>query len=208
MNANSISGSASPGCDNQVEVCRRAGSEEWPFKLVIIGGGPSGCSTIVRAVRIGYINNLCSFDENNFLAGVCLLDKDSIDRLGGGRLQDYVINSNTYANKIPIHVLEDRLDMLPSECCTGTLLEQLKNSGYRKQLEMCGAKQGPLSVMGRFLKEVGSVIKNILDTTYPDSCECSTMSCVRSVERYTRVNNNNGSGVSSYCIPLLSYRLA
>lgn len=96
------------------------GSEDTPYKLTTIGGGPSGCSVIVRAIRTGNIDKLCQSDELQRLAGVCLIDQCSLDRFGGGRLQDYEINSNTFANKFSSNVIQDKTDTLPPESCTGS----------------------------------------------------------------------------------------
>jgi hypothetical protein len=89
------------------------GTIDYPYKLCIVGGGPSGCSIIVRAIRIGMVTELCEGDDNS--AGVCLIDKDNDDRFGGGRLQDYQINSNTHANKFVTNVTNDKLTTIPKE---------------------------------------------------------------------------------------------
>ena len=161
------------------------GSEQNPYKLAIIGGGPSGCSVLVRAIRIGYFEKLCSIDTNESLAGVCIIDKCGMDRFGGGTLQDYVINSNTHANKFVTNVLETKLDVVPPESSQGTLLENLKDGEYCQQVEAYGAKQGSLQIIGRFLREVGSVMYRMVQTHAPSS-SCRTRTSVEWIQRYTR----------------------
>ena len=163
----------------------KAGTEQNPYKLAIIGGGPSGCSVLVRAIRIGYFEKLCSFDTNESLAGVCIIDKCGIDRFGGGTLQDYVINSNTYANKFVTNVIENKPDVVPPESSQGTLLENLRDGEYCQQVEAYGAKQGSLQVIGGFLREVGSAMLSMVQTHAPSS-SCRTRTAVEWIQRYTR----------------------
>lgn len=91
-----------------------AGCKDRPFKLAIIGGGPSGCSIIVRAIRLGLLRDIAEGSDDNE-AGLCLIDKGPREKFGGGRLQDYVINSNTYANKFATNVTE--VSAIYSEIC-------------------------------------------------------------------------------------------
>ena len=161
------------------------GTEQNPYKLAIIGGGPSGCSVLVRAIRIGYFEKLCSIDTDESLAGVCIIDKCGMDRFGGGTLQDYVINSNTHANKFVTNVLENKPDVVPPESSQGTLLENLKDGEYCQQVEAYGAKQGSLQVIGGFLREVGSAMLSMVQTHAPSS-SCRTRTAVEWIQRYTR----------------------
>jgi hypothetical protein len=163
------------------------GSEERPFKLAIIGGGPSGCSVIVRAVRTGNVDELCNDDDEQSLAGVCIIDQCTLKRFGGGRLQDYVINSNTFANKFASNVLEDKADSLPPETCKGTYFEKLKESENCKLLENAGSKQGSLEVVGGFLRDVGrSVIETIVK--YPSS-SCLFDTKVLAVQKWEKLDS-------------------
>ena len=171
------------------------GSKGFPFKLVIVGGGPAGCSVIVRALRTGCIENLCRGDEDTMLAGVCIIDKSSKARFGGGRLQDYAINSNTYANKFASSVLDDKPASIPPEKCSGTSLEGLRMSGNCQQLLSIGSKQGPLQVVGKFLHDVGSCVSQTL-AQYPDTCECLHETNVNAVQRYLRKDGMSGWQVS------------
>jgi hypothetical protein len=191
---------ASPLVENRV-----AGSKQHPFKLAIIGGGPSGCSILVRAVRIGMLPELCQFSpaevspddnvasvvasstpssptsklpssspsiesqgkvESPLLneatskstvcyAGVCVIDAGTMERIGGGRLQDYVINSNTWINKFATNVTEEKLNNLPPESVRGSTFDSLQHSASTKQLEEFGNKAGPLKLVGHFLRDVG-----------------------------------------------------
>lgn len=165
------------------------GSEEKPFKLAIIGGGPSGCSVIVRAVRTGNVDELCNDDQKQSLAGVCIIDQCTLKRFGGGRLQDYAINSNTFANKFASNVLEDKCDSLPPESITGSYFEKLKESENCKQLEDTGCKQGSLEVVGGFLRDVGrSVIETIAE--YPSS-SCYLDTKVEAVQKWERLDSTS-----------------
>lgn len=161
------------------------GSSDYPYKLIIIGGGPSGCSVIVRAARTNTLDQLCKADESQQLAGVCLIDQCSIDRFGGGRLQDYAINSNTFANKFASNVLDDKADTLPPESCTNSCFEKLKLTSNCKQLHEYGSKQGSLKVVGQFLCDVGRSVAETL-ALYPTASSCLTNTSVDAVQRYQR----------------------
>ena len=171
------------------------GTKDFPFKLIIVGGGPAGCSVIVRAVRTGCIENLCRGDEDTMLAGVCIIDKNSKTRFGGGRLQDYSINSNTYANKFASSVLDDKPASIPPEKCTGTSLEKLRISENCQELLSIGSKQGPLQVVGKFLRDVGACVSQTL-AQYPDTCKCLHETNVNAVQRYLRKDGMIGWQVS------------
>ena len=90
-----------------------------------------GCAIIVRAIRLGMIEDLCS--QSVTAAGVCIIDGSSRERFGGGRLQDYLINSNTFAKKFVSNVIDDKPNMLPPEMVTGTPLESLRQVMFRVQ---------------------------------------------------------------------------
>lgn len=171
------------------------GCLDYPYKLAIIGGGPSGCSVIVRAVRTGIIDLLCKADEKLQLAGVCIIDKSTPDRFGGGRLQDYAINSNTFANKFASNVLDEKFDTLPPESCEGSYFDKIKTSKNCIQLEEYGNKQGSLKVVGQFLCDVGkSVSETLFD--YPTTSNCLIGTCVDAVQRYQRNDGLNGWKIS------------
>ena len=71
-------------------------------------------------------------------AGVCLVDSGASDRLGGGRLQDYIINSNTFGGKFVTNIVQDKLNLSPPEKATGTILESLSNSTMAQHLSKFG----------------------------------------------------------------------
>jgi len=75
-----------------------SGSESYPYRLLIVGGGPAGVSILVRAARTGHLSALLKGAEKS--AGVCVVESGNENRFGAGRLQDYEINSNTWANKV------------------------------------------------------------------------------------------------------------
>jgi hypothetical protein len=161
------------------------GSRDFPFKLCIVGGGPSGCSVIVRAVRTGNIERLCGANEQSKLSGVCIIDQGSLARFGGGRLQDYSINSNTFAVKFASNVLDDKYESLPPEVCTGSHFEKLRTSDNCRRLYEFGNKQGSLQVVGGFLHDVGTTVVETL-AHYPATCSCLTDTTVNSAQRYVR----------------------
>lgn len=174
-----------------------AGTDRCPYKLAIIGGGPSGCSIIVRATRIGLVSELCgySFIETSpglqatpYLGGVCLIDKGSMQRLGGGTLQDYVINSNTYIGKFVTNVVNEKADNLPPEHTKHTLLEGLGAAPSAKELERYGNRTGPLDSVGAFLRDVGQAVVSILQA-YPSSSRHAIGS---SAEALQQVLDENG----------------
>ena len=184
--------------DNLIDVNNLSpkGSHDCPYKLAIIGGGPSGCSVIVRAVRTGTADILCSSDEELKLSGVCIIDKSGPDRFGGGRLQDYAINSNTFASKFASNVLNEKFDTLPPESCKGSYFEKIKNNDSCQQLVEYGNKQGSLKVVGQFLCDVGkSVAETLYD--YPDSSSCFTGTSIDAVQRYQRSDGLMGWKLST-----------
>lgn len=188
--------------DQELEAPPAAGSFTCPYKLAIIGGGPSGCSIIVRAARIGVISELCSFTYpqtspestsnpsalHPTSAGVCLIDAGTPERVGGGRLQDYVINSNTWINKFATNVVEEKPDNLPAETVKNTLFDSLNQSAFTKLFEGFGNKPGPLKMVGSFLHEVGSIALSTLGQ-YPDSSKGILYTRVQSMHRVVDVNN-------------------
>ena len=190
-----MSSASIPREENHEGGSAMAGTKDFPFKLLIVGGGPAGCSVIVRAIRMGCIENLCREDEDTMLAGLCIIDKSSEARFGGGRLQDYAINSNTYANKFASSVLDDKPVSIPPEKCTGTSLERLRTTENCQQLLDIGSKQGPLQVVGKFLHDVGACVSQTL-AQYPNTCKCRHETNVTAVQRYIRNDGMIGWQVS------------
>jgi hypothetical protein len=112
------------------------------FKMLIVGGGPAGTAIMVRAIRLGYLAELCS--GSTATAGVCIVEKGPENRFGGGRLLDYEvtcgssvsqhahllfvsqINSNTWGDKFATNVTIDKPNCMPPEAVTGTALEKLR----------------------------------------------------------------------------------
>ena len=181
---------------NDANVVYPQGSHDYPYKLAIVGGGPSGCSVIVRAVRTGTADILCGADEKLKLSGVCVIDKSVPDRFGGGRLQDYAINSNTFASKFAANVLDEKFDTLPPESCKGTYFEKIKNNDSCRQLVDYGNKQGSLKVVGQFLCDVGKSVAETLHD-YPNTSSCLTGTSVDAVQRYQRSDGLMGWKIST-----------
>lgn len=153
-----------------------------PYKLAIIGAGPAGVAILVRAVRLGLLDELLGPDPQDAkTAGVVMLEKGPSSRVGGGSLAEYAINSNTNAVKFAKNVLSDRLDVVPQERVTGTVLEPLRRSHAARMLERLGFQNGPLQLIGSFLGEVGQVMRSVLDF-HPESaciCNCEVVSLQR-----------------------------
>jgi hypothetical protein len=76
------------------------GSRQQPFRMALIGGGPAGTSVIARAIHLGFSIDLFSemttppfetgYDIEQY-GGICVFDRDTKERFGGGRLQDYQV---------------------------------------------------------------------------------------------------------------------
>lgn len=189
----------------------KAGSANCPFKLIIVGGGPAGCSIIIRAIRIGLLSDLCGFtteekpppppsnspskskgveeqktstSAKNFpsLAGVCIIDAGPFQRFGGGRLQDYCINSNTYVNKFVTHVIEEKPDNLPPERVKGTPLERLNKLQSSQELLKIGPHIGSLQKVGNYLRDIGQTVYNVLQA-FPESSRSYHETTVQSIHR-------------------------
>lgn len=61
--------------------------------------------------------------SGDIMGGVCLVERGGLDRLGGGRFQDYIINSNTHVDKFVLNVTQDKPEYLPPEGVKHTVLE-------------------------------------------------------------------------------------
>ena len=125
-------------------------SPERRFRLLIVGGGPAGCSVLVRAARLGLFADLCGNSHtvndraNVACSGVCVIDAQPQERFGGGKLQDYVINSNTNADKFVSNVVEEKPNMLPPESvCGSSRLSALASSPAAQALEAIGPHRAP-----------------------------------------------------------------
>lgn len=173
---------------------KKAGSLNCPFKLAIIGGGPAGSSILVRATRFGLLSELCGFSYESISidpnikesvpssAGICLFEGGSVERFGGGRLQDYVINSNTFINKFVTNVVDEKPDNLPPEKVRGTQLEKLIHYQSSIELQKIGSKTGPLDSVGHFLRDVGQIVLSSI-AQYPESSRCLTETFVQSLHQ-------------------------
>jgi len=54
-----------------------------------------------------------------------MIDRDNVDRFGGGHLQDYVINSNTFGRNFVTNITKDKPDSFPSDKIFNTCLQDL-----------------------------------------------------------------------------------
>ena len=153
----------------------KRGTVQAPYKVAIIGGGPAGIAVIVRAIRLSVIGELLGRDpDNEAAAGVLLCEAGPSAKLGSGALGHYAINSNTHANKFVNHVVNDRPDVIPPEKATGTVLEGLRHTAAAGVLERAGPDVAPLGHIGAFLREVGQVVRGVLDKHPESACLCDT----------------------------------
>jgi len=175
-----------------------AGTKQCPYKIAIVGGGPSGCAIVVRAIRIGALSELCGFCINEvggtsessshsfpeFLAGVCLIDQGGASKFGGGKLQEYVINSNTSGNKFVDNIIEEKPENIPKESIHQTPLVELGGTPAASELLHFGYNIAPLSKVGNFLKDVGTVVHGVLNEgCFKESSKCLLESKVTSLQQ-------------------------
>lgn len=149
--------------------------------MLIIGGGPSGCSIISRAVRINLYNELLQGSDDSL--GTCIIDKDHQDRFGGGKLQDYIVNSNTYGSKFATNITCNKDEVIPKETIHNTKFASLEDSLAGHELILCGEKPAPLMKVGNFLRDVGQCVIDTL-AQYPNSCAYHTDTTVLSIVKY------------------------
>ena len=158
-----------------------AGSSLNPYRLAIVGGGPAGCAIIVRAIRLAMIHELCS--QSDTAAGVCLIEAGELQKFGGGRLQEYRINSNTFGRKFVTNVIEDKPTLEPPEIVEETQLEKLRASTLGQLIATNGNESAPLPQVGAFLHEVGDVVYEVLRSFNPSS-KCLLETKVIKVQRH------------------------
>ena len=159
-------------------------SRDKQYRCVIVGGGPAGLAVLIRAQRLGVMNEICEsvtkLSNGTQVGGTCIIDGGAEDRFGGGRLQDYEINSNTDADAFVTNIIGDKPSQLPPESATGTDLELLKSSDAANSLEEAGQEPAPLPLVGEWLREVAFNLKsslhkyrrsNIIHSTWVESIE-------------------------------------
>mmetsp|Transcript_12468 Transcript_12468/g.12882 ORF Transcript_12468/g.12882 Transcript_12468/m.12882 type:complete len:1070 (-) Transcript_12468:84-3293(-) len=174
------------------------GSRQLPYNLAIIGGGPAGSAIILRAIHLNLSNELLSgkckrsLEYEGESAGVCIFDIGPKTRFGGGKLQDYKINSNTNGAKFVTNLTQDRPNVLPPEVATGTPLEHIGKTKLGKFLLEYRATTAPLDHIGKFLVEVGDVVLNQIDQHSNSKYYCETE--VIKIQQYnvnTKQENNH-----------------
>lgn len=106
------------------------------------------------------------------MAGICIIDQNGLDKFGGGKLQDYVINSNTSGNKFVENVIEDKPENLPKETVKKTALANLSSHQSSVDLLHYGYKIAPLYKVGTFLRDTGSIVHQTLNEKFKDSSRC------------------------------------
>lgn len=168
------------------------------YRLLIIGGGPSGCSIISRAIRINLYKEL--LEANGESLGTCIVDKENRSRFGGGKLQDYIVNSNTYGSKFATNITCNKDEVIPKETISNTTFASLKDSLAGRELELCGDKPAPLMKVGNFLRDVGQCVIDTL-SQYPTSCAYHTDTTVLSIAKYPikSLKKDSADDTSSQC---------
>lgn len=170
----------------------KKGTAQRPYRLLIAGGGPAGYSILVRALRLDFFDELCGGSSDGNVAGVCVVDSGKANRLGGGRLQDYLISSNTFAVKFYSHVMAPQPTNLPPETIAGTTLERLEDSGSYAGAALRNYAHGneaPLSLVGSWLKDVANEVGEALKK-YPSSSSCISEMKVTKIQRVRRTGHS------------------
>jgi len=192
------------------------GSRGIPFRLFVVGGGPAAVSIVVRAVRLNVHKELLEGNSGNSdsgrpkIGGICIIEKNESKRsFGGGKLCDYIINSNTWANKFVTNVIKDKPDVIPPESIQGTILENLNGSKMGAYLvDTVGAKPGALNKVGDYLCEVGTQVHDLIQEHPTTSsclfgCKCVAVERVDAlftplpVHLLPTADSNTGVGVAS-----------
>ena len=162
------------------------GSKEKPFKLSIVGAGPAGVSIPIKALRLNLFKELCTetLGENQVSsAGLCIIDENTSHNFGAGKLHSYIINSNTFADKFVINIIEERSNWLPAESLDINDKNIIESLPSAIALTKLGATRCPLVKVGEYLKDIAQLVLAKL-TIYPDS-QVYFSSRVNSIQRVT-----------------------
>ena len=176
---------------------------EQRFRCLIIGGGPAGISVLIRSIRLGTFHELCDdiiYNEvdNSQISSVCVIDSQSFERFGGGRLQDYAINSNTDGDAFVTNILQDRKKMIPPEFASNSNLAELKISATGTSLESYKNEPAPLQLVGKWLKEVASNIRERMATYKRTAVHSNTtVQWIEKIEILKKDNNSHSTGDNS-----------
>ena len=101
--------------------------------------------------------------SNRARAGVCIIDSGDELQFGSGSLGSYLISSNTHADAFVRSITVNKPDSIPPEMCSGTVLERLANSEAGMKLTQYGKGIAPLQHIGKWLHEVGEVLKATIE---------------------------------------------
>ena len=115
------------------------------FDLAIIGGGPGGIAPLLSAHHEGTLDELLKL-------GVVVIEQSS--RLGGGRLSDYAINSDSSGRTFA--------DCLRG-CGEQTHLNALADHPITRQLERAGDEAVSLRQAADFLDLVGDALRRMIE---------------------------------------------
>jgi hypothetical protein len=127
------------------------------------------CDINVKSTLINLVMFLSTKGVLQKQAGVCIFDSAPPERFGGGRLQDYIINSNTFGGKFVTNIVQDKPNVIPPEKASGTILESLEKTVIAQALGKYGTDVAPLNDIGMFLVEIGRQVKKLIDHYHESS---------------------------------------
>ena len=116
-------------------------------QVAICGAGPGGLGPLVRASRLGVLEELLGL-------GTVLIDAQPAARCGGGALAGYQIRSNTSASCFLAHFLKPREgEVVPP------VWRDLGEKRVTAQMAAFGHQPAPLPLIGEFLQEAGACLR-------------------------------------------------
>lgn len=185
------------------------GSQECPYRMVIIGGGPAGLSILLRSIRLGLFERFLEGGTRQKgdvrkTAGIAVIESNSRQKFGSGSLGNYVINSNTKVSHLVESILEDKKDAIPVESTKDTILESLKTHPKATSLTSEYENVGPLEKVGEFLNVVGDKLICHIENHALSDIFCDTKVIKLQQENQSTLNGwkitiATGKGIDEYC---------
>ncbi len=120
-------------------------NEQKIYPLTICGAGPAGLGAIIQSAKMGLLSNLLE-------DGVAVIENSN--KIGGGSLTKYDINSNTLAK-----VLLEAFDTVDSRCL---FLEYMDKNNINN-ISNIKDHYIPCREMGLFLNELGEAVSSIFN---------------------------------------------
>jgi hypothetical protein len=148
------------------------------YTLAVVGAGPGGTSVILRAARTNLLDALLAKPVAPSRAGgVLVVHQGDETTLASGKLGQYQINSNTYADKFVKNFSDDKSDSNPPEVATGTFLEAVGATARATRLRELGHATASLSEVGAYLADAGDALRTALRDAPASACALKT-TCV------------------------------